>query len=75
MTLKQEGIGGGNASGLGAGASEMRTRAGSSMATGDAVLGGEGAINRFRRRGDTDAMDEAGGNYCFSGISIRVGGG
>ena len=26
----------------------------------DACLGGEGAIKRFRRRGDTDAMDEVG---------------
>jgi len=26
----------------------------------DAILGGEGAINRFRRRGDADAMDERG---------------
>jgi hypothetical protein len=29
-----------------------------------AVLGGDGAINRFLRRGDADAMDEVGGhNY------------
>ena len=28
----------------------------------DAFLGGEGAINRFRRRGDADAMDEVGGH-------------
>ena len=27
----------------------------------DAVLGGEGAINRFRGRGDADEMDEVGG--------------
>ena len=31
----------------------------------DAVLGGEGAINRFRRRGDADAMDEVGGHKLF----------
>lgn len=31
----------------------------------DAVLGGEGAINRFRRRGDAEAMDEVGGHkFC-----------
>ena len=28
----------------------------------DAFLGGEGAINLFRRRGDADAMDEVGGH-------------
>ena len=28
----------------------------------DAFLGGEGAINRFRRRVDADAMDEVGGH-------------
>ena len=28
----------------------------------DAFLGGEGAINLFRRRGDADAMDERGGH-------------
>src|SRR5665647_425304 len=28
----------------------------------NAVLGGEGAINLFRRRGDADAMDEVGGH-------------
>jgi hypothetical protein len=28
----------------------------------DAVLGSEGAINRFRRRGDADAVDERGGH-------------
>lgn len=32
----------------------------------DAVLGGEGAINRFRRRGDADAMDEVGGHDYFT---------
>ena len=28
----------------------------------DAFLGGDGAINRFRRRGDADEMDEVGGH-------------
>ena len=28
----------------------------------DAFLGGDGAINLFRRRGDADAMDEVGGH-------------
>ena len=31
----------------------------------DAVLGGEGAINRFRRRGDANEMDEVGGHGFF----------
>ena len=34
----------------------------------DAVLGGEGAINRFRRRGDADAMDEVGGHKIIFAI-------
>jgi hypothetical protein len=29
------------------------------------VLGGDGLINRFRRRRDADAMDEVGGHNCF----------
>jgi hypothetical protein len=33
---------------------------------GRAVLGGEGAINRFCRRGDADAMDEVGGHEFFN---------
>ena len=32
----------------------------------DAFLGGEGAINLFRRRGDADAMDERGGHNLFN---------
>src|SRR5712671_1421591 len=33
----------------------------------DAVLGGEGAINHFRRRGDADVMEEVGGHdYSFA---------
>ena len=32
----------------------------------DAFLGGEGAINRFRRRGDAEAMDEVGGHDYFN---------
>ena len=31
----------------------------------DAFLGGEGAINLFRRGGDADAMDEVGGHDLF----------
>ena len=31
----------------------------------DAFLGGEGAINLFRGRGDADAMDEVGGHDLF----------
>jgi hypothetical protein len=31
----------------------------------DAVLGGDGLINRFRRRRDADAMDEVGGHDCL----------
>ena len=32
----------------------------------DAFLGGDGAINRFSRRRDADAMDERGGHDYFS---------
>ena len=32
----------------------------------DAFLGGDGAINRFRRCGDADAMDEVGRHDAFS---------
>ena len=31
----------------------------------DSSLGGEGAINRFRLRGDAEAMDERGGHFKF----------
>ena len=34
----------------------------------DAVLGGDGAINRVRGCGDADAMDEVGGHDHFSGV-------
>jgi hypothetical protein len=40
-----------------------------------AVLGADGAINLFRRRGDADAVDEVGGhNYFCSSQDITTGG-
>ena len=34
----------------------------------DAFLGGDGAINLFRRSGDADAMDEVGGHDYFCSL-------
>jgi hypothetical protein len=39
----------------------------------DAFLGGEDAINRFRRRGDADEMDEVGGHkFCANDFGHRL---